>query len=668
VRHTRDRVSATLRQSRRRAVLLGSALVATTLLLPSTAGAVLDPSRAQGDVDSAIREKDFAFCRAPHEPLSFDAVELCPHASAIPNCDGFAAACAKLSMKPPDDGAIRPSPWFFQVLGALAQGLVWVLVAAIVLAVLVPIVRALVRARRDKGLSEPTSKPATTPRKVVAIVEAITDEEVLLQRAEALVREGDYSAAIQLYLAASLRALDKRGSLRIARDRTNGEYVRACNDAGAKPSLREIVREVDRAQFGGQSPTGETAATVRQRAMAIVRALPAVMLAVSIALGALGCSGGGLAGKGKRPAGDPAGDEVLRELLIRQGAHVETLDRSLASLEAPKAGAREAAVLVDVNRTALDDETRENLEQWVKAGGVLVLFGWPPTWPKAFGEPKMTAASGKLTVTVRRLLARSAAGAADDDDEEGSDDDNEGQGGSPVYAEGLEHASVARSEGVNLGGANQRVGWFEGGPEYAAVISLGKGYVLGVASDELMTNAGLARPGNAAAMVAILSNADRLHFRLAQPDDGVSPPTSPIAALTRAGLGSGLVHGLLATLVLFLAVGVRLARPKPSPPPTRRAFAEHVEAVGALYARTRSAPHALAAYARFVDERLRANLPRGANDVPAFLASRAKLPLDACQRVWARAMAAKAGGAPAGDELAVLKELSAVYAAAVARD
>jgi hypothetical protein len=129
-----------------------------------------------------------------------------------------------------------------------------------------------------------------------------------------------------------------------------------------------------------------------------------------------------------------------------------------------------------------------------------------------------------------------------------------------------------------------------------------------------------------------------------------------------------MIHALFAALALFLAVGVRLARPKPAAPPLRRAFAEHVEAVGALYARTRNAPHALAAYARFADERLRARMPRGTSDVPAFLASRARLPLDVCQRVWARAVAAKAGAPPLGDELAVLKELSAVYSAAMAQD
>jgi hypothetical protein len=60
-------------------------------------------------------------------------------------------------------------------------------------------------------------------------------------------------------------------------------------------------------------------------------------------------------------------------------------------------------------------------------------------------------------------------------------------------------------------------------------------------------------------------------------------------------------------------------------------------------------------------------MPRGTGDVAAFLASRASMPLDACQRLWARAVQAKAGAPPLGDELTVLRELSAVYAAAMAQ-
>jgi hypothetical protein len=663
------------------------AFFAWALITPATAGAVLDPSRAQADVDGAIHDKDFAFCRAPREPLSFDAIDLCPHAVSTPGCEGFAAACAKLpkSKSNSDGWTPPPPPLAFGVLGSLAQALVWMLVAAIVLAVLVPIVRALARASKDRALSEPERRAAPVPAKAIE-EEVITDEELLLRRAEQLMKGAEYAAAIQLFLAASLRALDKRGALRIGRDRTNGEYVRACNDAAAKPSLREIVREVDRAQFGGESPTEATTSAVRQRAMAIVRALPALMLAVLVAACTLGCTGNMLPGRAAKVADDPAGDEVFRELLRRQGARVETLDRSLASLEPPAEGERDPAVVVDMERTVVDDETSEHLVEWVSKGGVLVLLGSPSSWPRAFGKAERGTATGKLTVTARRLLARSATGAAAPADDEAEEEEGDGgskasqepvedeekdaEDGAPVYAEALEHANLATHAAIELGGQRERVAWFDDGPMYAAVLSHGKGYVLGVASAELVTNIGLARPGNAAAMVAILSNADRLHFRLAEHEDGVSPPTSPIAALVRAGLGPGLLHALFATLVLFLAVGVRLARPKPAPPPTRRAFAEHVEAVGALYARTRSAPHALAAYARFVDERLRASMPRGANDVPAFLASRAKLPLETCQRLWARAMAAKGGGAgrATGDDLAVLKELSAVYAAAMTRD
>ena len=110
---------------------------------------------------------------------------------------------------------------------------------------------------------------------------------------------------------------------------------------------------------------------------------------------------------------------------------------------------------------------------------------------------------------------------------------------------------------------------------------------------------------------------------------------------------------------------------------------KHVEALGALYARAGAAPHALAAYARFAEERLRARMPRtgrqglspglgedeGRSDVASFLVSRTHLPPDVCQRLWARATAARVvASAPLGDELAVLEELSAAYAAAVAED
>jgi hypothetical protein len=314
-----------------------------------------------------------------------------------------------------------------------------------------------------------------------------------------------------------------------------------------------------------------------------------------------------------------------------------------------------AGVLVE--RTPLDEDTSAHLVVWVEAGGVLVLAGSPADWPSAFHAAPATPGGHKIT--ARALVSRR--------DADGDDDDAAAASQTPVYGRDELEAQLALNRGVSFRALNQPAAWFEDTTLYAAAKAYGHGYLVGIASDELLTNAGLARPGNAAAMIAILSSADRQSFEVAEPDDGVAPPSTPLAAMKRAGLGVGMAHALVASIVLFLAAGIRLARPKPVPPPLRRAFAEHVEAVGALYARTRSAPHALAVYARFADERLRAHMPRQGTDVAAFLASRARVPLERCQRLWARAAAARAGAPPQGDELAVLKELAALYSAATAQ-
>jgi hypothetical protein len=652
----------------RRLAVGGLALLALLAVAPP-AHAAFDPARAQADVDGAMSEGQYPFCSAPRAPLSPSARALCPHASEIPACRGFLADCASAT-PPPATPPSRTWPWSGHaltlpaVVGRAAQMLVWLLVAALVTAILIPVLRAIARAKRGNdppGLAAPLEAPRADE------VVVVNDEELLLSRGDELARAGRFGAALQHYLAAGLRALDKRGSVRITRDRTNGEYVRGCTDAGARPVLRAIVREVDRVQFGGEEATPESVARASHWAAALVRALPLLALALALA----GLPGCGSAGRGSstvpRAGDDPAGGELFLDVLRRQGGDVATLGTSLASLPLPERGERVAAVVVDLEHTDLDDDTRDHLVEWVDAGGILVLAGHLAGWPKAFGatatqrEVPLGAAlsSGPHELTVRRLLARSAL-----DDSDG-DDDASGKAG--VYAETAERGVLASGPAMNFAAPAEGVASFADGTTYAAVLPHGGGFVLGIASDELMTNVALARPGNAAAMVAVFSNADRLALRIADAEDGVSPPSTPIAALLRVGLGTGLVHALLAVLVLFAAAGSRLARPRPILPPRRRAFAEHVEAVGALYARTHSAPHALAAYARFADERLHARMPRGSADVAAFLASRARVPVEACQRLWARAVQAKAGAPPLGDELAVLRELSAVYAAAMGR-
>src|SRR5262249_43132618 len=95
------------------------------------------------------------------------------------------------------------------------------------------------------------------------------------------------------------------------------------------------------------------------------------------------------------------------------------------------------------------------------------------------------------------------------------------------------------------------------GQLYAALHRHGTGKVLGIANDDMFTNAGLARPGNARALVRILANLRREQLQIARPEDGITPPASPIAALVDAGLGMGLLHAAFAVLVTFVAYGVR---------------------------------------------------------------------------------------------------------------
>ncbi len=646
---------------RGRALILAGALACGVGAWSAPAQAVMDPAHAQADVDAAMRAHAYSFCRAPHEPLSPDAVELCPHASAIPDCAGYATACAKMTTPPswslPSWWGIFSLPSF---LGVIFQVLMWLVVAALVLAILVPVVAAIVRyRRRDDARAKKADKPSVAAAaEPLAELVATSDEEALLARADELAAHGEYAAALQLYLAASLRALDKRGAVRITRDRTNGEYVRSCADAASKPALRDIVREVDRVQFGGEPASREAASRAAQRAVAIVKAVPLALLVILLPL-VLGCSGAA-SFKPRVPGDDPAGGELLRDVLRAQGATVKGLDSSLATMPIPAAGERTPAVIVDVEQTSLDDDTRAHLARWVEAGGILVLAGSPGQWPKEFGASNAWA-TGPRKITARRLLARAVA---PEEDEDEADEDSD----STIYARTEEHGVLATDRGLKFKGASEDIAWYDDHTTYAAAIAYGKGRVLCIGSDELLTNAGIAHPGNSAALVAILAATSRSDIRIADPEDGVSPPSTPIAALLRAGLGMGLLHAVPFIVVLFLGAGTRLSRPKPAPPPRRRAFAEHVSAVGALYARTHNGAHALASYARFADERLRARMPRGSMDVGGFLASRAGMPLDVCQRLWARAMQAKAGAPPLGDELSVLRELSVVYAAAMQQE
>ena len=155
-----------------------------------------------------------------------------------------------------------------------------------------------------------------------------------------------------------------------------------------------------------------------------------------------------------------------------------------------------------------------------------MLAGNPFEWPKQFGGSTAFSTSTPHKLTSRRMLARSQSSTTEEEEDDGQ---------SAIYARTNEHGVLVSGTGLAFSGTSERSAWFDDGTLYAAVVTHGKGFVLGIASDELITNAGLAHPGNAAVMVSIFSAADRLEMRLADAEDGVSPPTTPIAALLARG-------------------------------------------------------------------------------------------------------------------------------------
>jgi hypothetical protein len=671
--------------------------VASTLLValvplvtPATVHADEATDAVDRSVDAAMKDGRYTFCKKPRTPLFDRQRDLCS-LSDLEGCEGFAEACrAPLGESDPTGRSSSPKgSGLASMFAPLAQFLLYLLVAAIVVAIVIPILHALLKARRNRKLAdrpEPARAVAEPAAPPPIELEEISDAEAALRMAEDLRRRGEHARALGLYLAAALTALDRRGAIRIAKHRTNGEYVRFCTDEPSKPPLREIVREVDKVQFGKIAPSEEAIARVAQRATSLVRQVSTTAL-LALAILVAGCSGGrGLS------YDDPAGDELPLDILKRHGFDVAPLGRSLASVPTSKdkdAVTADAAkktpevLVVDVDRVPLtEDETQAHLMRWVEEGGVLVLFGSPSGWPKDLGARSARA-------TDREIVLEDYDIAHDEDEGDDPDEDVDVQGRKKYVkvretrGRAAEPRAVEWTDATTIGRLGQDT--------YVARKLVGRGVVIGVASDDLFTNVGVLPKHNGAILVGILRLAARdarfLHpenapasavdpstapegegqgvrVRHAKREDAVPPPATPFAALLAAGLGKGTWHALAAAILLFLAVGIRHARPRTREVQTRRAFAEHVEATGAFWGRAKALPHALSAYGRFVELRLRERIPRGADPV-AFLASRANVDPETAARLYERATKAKDDDEVRGDELETIKQLRAMLVKAL---
>ncbi len=564
------------------------------------------PAAADIAVKDAMGSGQHAFCTHPPKLLDDTDQALCPLAKETAGCEALAAVCDKQAPPKAEEARSDPStPKIPKELGTIAMVLTALIVLAVLVGLLLPVLLAYLRSRRDDSLRDltppqPHAPDAAPPPERGPV---ITDAERLLALANDLAARGQSKEALGTYLTASLRALDHRGVIRFARHRTNGEYVRSCADAKARTELSSVVREVEEVEFGGHEPSAESISHVQRSATALVRAAMLAASVVMLALFSAGCD----AGSHPRTENDPAGKQLLLDVLERQGLQASYLSGSIGSLPIPQEDDLTPLVVLDLSVTKLDEDARSHLLRWVGAGGLLLALE-----PRADMEDTLavTSASSKerdVTVllddpyqhevftyparlNVGRTLHLRDRGAKKDDNEQ-----------------------LTREVVATMGLTEDA----EDDDAYAIEESLGRGAIVTVATADLFTNVGLSHGENAKAVMALVErafaatrdgNLRSYHEHpivIARPQSGLTPPGNPLSALSQAGLGMGMWHALAAALVLFLAVGVRQARPRPAPPPARRAFAEHVEATGALYAKARAASHARTILAKYTDDRVR---------------------------------------------------------------
>jgi len=413
----------------------------------------------------------------------------------------------------------------------------------------------------DENLAE-ASKP---------LVGVLRDVDALLTRAEQVGAAGDYGQAIRDCHAALLRSLEHADLITIVRSRTNGEYVRdLAGRAELQGRVRAVMGDVEQAQFGTQAPDKDIFSRVLGRVREVVRSgLSTILLVATAATVAFACTQGSR-GEWKTYSWShgPAGNAGLVEL-------ARIYDISLTERSAP------LEMLEDKTSTLIlmagaDPEPKqwELLEDWVNAGGRLIVTGGVGRLPEWVGARHRYRSGDVLELSVAEAYW-------------------------PEF--GRPTLRVPGGDRLDVDGARPML--LADSDVYAAYRQPGRGQIVTLANDALLTNAALTTDDDAAFTLALL----QFLGGSAEYIDGSSwaGTNTPFEAIGRTELLPALLQALALLLLLYLWRGVLFGAPRDPARKSRRAFAQHVEAVGTHYARARASRHALRLYASWAMGQLR---------------------------------------------------------------
>jgi hypothetical protein len=527
-------------------------------------------------VREILADKRFEFCHDRHYPLAPDEAQMCAFVVASDAaCPAFAEACK------PGASATKHAPprkvdLGLPELGAVPRMLLLVLLGAAIAFVAYLIVKNVRPGPKRPDVPEEDEEPAPVAE-VTTALEVETDVERLLARARAAAAAGDYGRAIMELHAALLRRLEGAGLVAVHPSRTNGDYVRAV--AGANPALaapvRSFVTDVERVQYGDGVASADLFQTLLARVQLVtLDKLMALALVATMVLG----------GSCTPDRGDwehsPSGRAGVRELLRRAGREIKERFVPVSKL---KAGETDALVLLEPD---LAEGDWSAVKEWVGAGGTLVLAGVPKGAPDWVGAKQPDERPGPALHVVPTEGYQKKNGHLD----------------LPLPPSrrlelGQEfHPFLVRGTATHQPYAAQR--------DYRA------GRIVALGDDRLFTNGALPFGDNARALILLLASTARV--QLVDRSAGFVSP-NPVASVARSQLLPFMLQLCALAALFYLFRGVAFGKLREPPPPRRRSFVEHVEAVGQQYARARAARHVLSSYGHWVIERLRERvaLPAG---------------------------------------------------------
>jgi hypothetical protein len=520
--------------------------------------------------------------------------------------DGDGTKDGSGSGKGPEEKAAKPPPpppkepeeievpgW----LAGFARLAFYVLVGAFVAAVIYWIIKNFIRGRDEAppeeaaSSDEPDQAAPVVPRGPVE-----TDVDRLLARARKAAQAGNFREAVEAAYAALLRRLEGDGLIDMHPSRTNGDYVRQVRERPElRHALRDIARDVERMQFGTEPPGQGLFDSVYRRVLPLV-GRAAVVLGLLLGLGGqMSCRASGdgdaraartLALGDRAPGGtSPFGTRAVFELLTERGKSV-TVNRS----DEPVLDDQRTIVLLP--DAPVDAEGWRKLMRWVEDdGGQLIVAGHRVEleydlgvlWGERRAEAPVRAVSTAPSRLMGYELAVPRFGRLMLDPDR------------PLRVQVV----LARTEGFQEEAyAVQRT-------------TPSGGRVVVFADDSLFKNIALAAGDNAAFLIALFSDMPRENvevwdgFTGAGSAEGARGAASPLDSMRESKLGPVLLH-LLALVVLYLIYrGTRFGTPQDPRVVSRRAFSEHVRALGLAYSRARVSRHALGLYTAWAMERLR---------------------------------------------------------------